>query len=169
MRAWNSTFKAKQSSLKRSQIENRKPEPKMKSLAMRVAEACGTAINHKCKEPSVFRSEQHRRNVAALPCLSCGAQKRSQAAHLNFAALGKGMGIKLSDALCVPLCADSLGRRGCHSLLDQGGVYDKATAKTLQLKWLHQTRDELKAQGKWPEAAEADVVRLVGEYLRRQM
>lgn len=37
--------------------------------------------------------------VAALPCLSCGVQRRSQAAHLNFVALGKGMGIKLFDAL----------------------------------------------------------------------
>ena len=41
-------------------------------------------------------------------------------------------------------------------MLDHGGVYYKATAVGLQITWLHQTRDELKRLGQWPEEADRD-------------
>ncbi|WP_338509146.1 hypothetical protein [Burkholderia gladioli] len=66
-----------------------------------------------------FRSEDLRRLVVTLPCMNCGVERHTQAAHMN---LGKGMGLKASDAAIAALCADRPGIRGCHSLLDQGGA-----------------------------------------------
>lgn len=139
------------------------------SLGQRVAKLVGTALQHRPKPQGVYRSEQHRRNVAALPCANCGRWNRSQAAHMNGIEFGKGLGLKVSDALMFPLCADNAWGRGCHSMLDQGGIYDKATAVGLQITWLHQTRDELKRLGQWPEQADRDVETFVGAYLRRQV
>jgi hypothetical protein len=136
-------------------------------LAQRIAETLGLAVKAERRGPSVFRSRAHRMNVAALDCACCGRVGRSQAAHLNLVALGKGKGLKVSDALLVALCADEPGLHGCHYRLDQGGAYDKATAAALQVLWLQETRDMLSARGQWPEAAEADMVRLVGAYLAR--
>lgn len=155
--------------LKRSPFPVRAQAKRAVGLGQAVARLVGTHLQHKPKVPSVFRSEQHRRHVAALACVNCGIEKRSQAAHLNGVEFGKGMGIKVSDALLIPLCADSFLRRGCHSLLDQGGVIDKATAVAHQIDWLHKTRDELKRQNKWAQEAEDDMVRIVGAYLRRSM
>ena len=58
-----------------------------------------------------WRSEKFRKLVASLDCGACGASGPSQAAHRNE---GKGMGIKVSDALCAALCP------ACHTELDQG-------------------------------------------------
>ncbi|SOE48077.1 hypothetical protein ODI_R1220 [Orrella dioscoreae] len=142
-------------------------KPKGPGLAQRLADVLGVAIDHKPKGPTVYRSRQHRQNVAELSCVQCGKQQRSQCAHLNLLAVGKGKGLKVSDALTVPLCADGLAFRGCHSKLDQGGVYDKPTSASLQILWLQQTRTELQRLGQWPEAAEADFVRHIGAYLAR--
>lgn len=58
-----------------------------------------------------WRSERFRRLVSTLDCGACGATGPSQAAHRNE---GKGMGLKVSDALCAALCP------ACHHELDQG-------------------------------------------------
>lgn len=58
-----------------------------------------------------WRSEKFRKLVASIDCSACGASGPSQAAHRNE---GKGMGIKVSDALCAALCPT------CHTELDQG-------------------------------------------------
>jgi hypothetical protein len=158
---WNSTFQRK-APLKRSRTG------KSQGLGHKVATALGLLKSVERKPSSLFRSRRHRMNVAALSCICCGREKRSQAAHLNLLVAGKGMGLKASDALVVALCCDDLGRRGCHHLLDQGGVYDKATSTSLQIKWLQETRDMLRKLGQWPDAAEADMQRLIGDYLRRQ-
>lgn len=155
--------------LKRSAFKAKPKEKKGPSMPMVVAKLVGTLFKHQPKLPAVFRSEQHRRNVAALPCANCGRWYRSQAAHMNGVEFGKGLGLKVSDALMFPLCTDNAWGRGCHSMLDQGGVYDKATAVALQITWLHQTRDELKRLGQWPEEADRDVETFVGAYLRRQV
>ena len=56
----------------------------------------------------------HLQAIRALPCLKCGLEEGSEAAHvrLNSAALGKrtGIGEKPDDRWTVPLCA------GCHRL-----------------------------------------------------
>ena len=63
-----------------------------------------------------WRSEKFKRLVASLDCSACPAPGPSQAAHRNE---GKGMGIKVSDALCAALCP------ACHTELDQGKTMTK--------------------------------------------
>lgn len=58
------------------------------------------------------RDEKYLRLMRELPCAGCGAEDGTVvAAHRNQ---GKGMGIKVSDALVVPLCYR------CHTEFDQG-------------------------------------------------
>lgn len=64
----------------------------------------------------IWRSEKFRKLVASLDCSACPAPGPSQAAHRNE---GKGMGIKVSDALCAALCPT------CHAELDQGKSMSK--------------------------------------------
>jgi hypothetical protein len=143
-------------------------EKKGAGLAQRIAQSLGMGISHRRAAPSVFRSEDHLRAVATLPCACCGRPKRSQAAHVNLQMGQKGMGIKASDALTFPLCADGFLVLGCHSRLDQGGIYDKATSAAMQIRWLEKTRDRLRQLGQWPEAAERDFQRFIVAYLERQ-
>lgn len=65
------------------------------------------------REP--IRDEAYRRWVASLPCIQCGAEGRSQAAHPNF---GKGMSQKTDDTDCFPLCAPTVNWMGCHMAHD---------------------------------------------------
>jgi hypothetical protein len=67
----------------------------------------------------MFRSEAYRRAVASLPCMACGREGMTQAAHNNQIGSGKGMGIKSGDETCMALCID------CHRTLDQGGKMTK--------------------------------------------
>ena len=52
------------------------------------------------------RSEAYRRAVASLPCIACGIQGYSQAAHLP----PEAKGMKQSDLLTFPLCCARLVR-----------------------------------------------------------
>ncbi len=61
-------------------------------------------------------SEAWRRAVAELPCVLCGREGDTQAAHRNE---GKGMGLKTDDALTAALCTT------CHSAIDQGPDYSR--------------------------------------------
>ena len=54
-----------------------------------------------------------RKAVAALPCMNCGREGRTQAAHCNQ---GKGMAMKTSDSTLAALCVE------CHAHLDSGGI-----------------------------------------------
>lgn len=145
----------------------RSREKKGPGLAQRIAQSLGRALVHKHSDPSVFRSREHRQNVASLGCVRCGLQKHSQAAHLNLLALGKGRGLKVSDALLIPLCCTRVGAIGCHVLLDSSGYFDWSTSEALQLTWMLQTRDRLISMGQWPDAAEFDFARFVVTYLER--
>ena len=88
-----------------------------------------------------LRSEKYRRAVSELPCAHCGKPGPSQAAHSDSD--GKGMGIKAGDDTCYPLCADSVGRRGCHSLIGATGVFTKEQRRTLETRYAEQTRKAL--------------------------
>ena len=88
------------------------------------------------------RDEAYRRLVAALPCVSCGAHGRSQAAH----GPSLGRGIKASDMECFPLCADGPGRVGCHSRFDQYRLADRAERPSLAQRWAEQTRLQIKGE-----------------------
>lgn len=83
-----------------------------------------------------YRSEALRRAVVMLPCMKCGIEGHTQAAHMNF---GKGGAIKASDAALAALCADRPGTRGCHALLDQGGKLPKAERRAFELEMVAKT------------------------------
>lgn len=156
---WNSTFKNPGKPLKRSAWKPSKParpmfrhrEKRGPGLAQRVALEAGTAIKHE-RLSDDKRNEQHRKNVAALPCVVCGIEKFSQAAHPNF---DKGMALKNCDSLTFPLCCDRPGVRGCHSLHDQGAIYTKAERPLREWEHIDATRAQLIRQNKWDAATEA--------------
>src|SRR5690606_28019594 len=91
----------------------------------------------------LLRSEQHRRNVAALGCLVTG--KPAQACHVNF---GKGMGLKVCDSLCFPLSPE------LHREHDQGGI---PRIERIRREWeyVDQTRAQLIRKNQWPAHVEA--------------
>lgn len=89
---------------------------------------------------SPVRDEAYRRRVAALPCAHCGKHGPSQCAHGDE---GKGMGIKACDLTCWPACADSPGRRGCHSLIGASGMFSREQRRTLETQYAAATRKAL--------------------------
>ncbi|HKR45463.1 MAG TPA: hypothetical protein VJU59_38310 [Paraburkholderia sp.] len=76
--------------------------------------------------------------------MNCGVEKYTQAAHMN---LGKGQGIKASDAALAALCCDRPGMRGCHALLDQGGIFTKAERRAFELEMVAKTYIALMERG----------------------
>ncbi|MEL6466578.1 MAG: hypothetical protein AAFO57_00405 [Pseudomonadota bacterium] len=80
-----------------------------------------------------YRSEALRRAVASLPCVCCGRQGATQAAHANLSCFGKGMGHKASDAALMALCLV------CHAELDQGKTMTKAEKRDKQMEWIAKT------------------------------
>lgn len=87
----------------------------------------------------VVRSEPYRRLVAALPCISCGIEGFTQAAHPNT---GKGGGIKTDDRDCFPLCsAGSINN--CHQQFDQGAMFTKEGRRRIEPIWSAATRIRL--------------------------
>jgi hypothetical protein len=91
-----------------------------------------------------FRSEAIRRAVVQLPCMHCGTQGYTQAAHTNQ---NKGGGIKASDAAIAALCADRPGIRGCHAMLDQGGIFTKAERRAFEIEMVALTYIALVERG----------------------
>ena len=85
------------------------------------------------------RSEAYRRLVAGLPCILCGLEGQSQAAH--GPTLGRG--IKASDLDCFPLCCDRPGVRGCHGQFDNFALFDADNRRTIAATWAEQTRKAL--------------------------
>ena len=77
-----------------------------------------------------YRSEKLRRAVAALPCVCCGREGMTQAAHANQ---GKGMGIKAPDSWLAALCAE------CHAALDQGGILPKEERRAFEMEMIAKT------------------------------
>ena len=99
------------------------------------------------EKESPLRSEPYRRLVAALPCAHCGIEGYSQCAHANT---GKGTGTKSSDTESFPLCACQPGRRGCHSLFDQGALFSKEARRAKEAEWVAKTRLQILSSGLWP-------------------
>ena len=91
-----------------------------------------------------YRSEPLRRAVAQLPCMKCGISGYTQAAHMN---LGKGGGIKASDAAIAALCCDRPGVRGCHAMLDQGGKLLKLERRAFEIEMVALTYIALLERG----------------------
>jgi len=150
MKAFNSTLKTgkplqRKTPLQAKQTLRRHREKREKGLAQRIAESVGTAIKHLKGEAHLLRSEQHRRNVAALACVCCGKAGPSQCAHANAT---KGMGQKVCDSLTFPACPD------CHRAHDQGGVLTKAERWRREWEYVDATRAQLIRRNQWPAEVE---------------
>jgi len=90
-----------------------------------------------------WRSKQHLKNVASLPCQICGLEGQTQAAHSNLAIHGKGRSLKASDEYTVALCF------ACHHDLDAGHRLSKDEKKQMYFNALRNT---------WLELLERDLV-----------
>ena len=97
------------------------------------------------KAPPV-RSEAYRRAVASLPCINCGIQGYSQAAHLP----PEAKGMKQSDLLTFPLCRTRVGIPGCHQDYDQYRLFPRAAAMAVGRAWAAETQRRLLAMGLVP-------------------
>ena len=93
------------------------------------------------------RSQQYLRVVASLPCIACGIQGYSQAAHLP----PEAKGMKQSDLLTFPLCCTRVGIPGCHQDYDQYRLFPRAAAMTVGRAWAADTRSKVQALGMWPK------------------
>ena len=129
------------SDIAKSAIENALEKP------VNVALIHGTGPAAPVEKESPLRSEAYRRAVASLPCIHCGIEGYSQCAHANT---GKGTGTKSSDTESFPLCACQPGRRGCHSLFDQGALFSKEARRAKEAEWVAKTRLQILSSGLWP-------------------
>ena len=62
------------------------------------------AVSKPARRTDVRRNRQHKDFVRSLPCVSCGAAPRNQAAHIRCGTDG-GTGLKPHDKWTLPLCA----------------------------------------------------------------
>lgn len=94
--------------------------------------------------------EGYRRLVAALPCMWCGREGRSNHAHEN---VGKGMGMKVDDRRAMPLCVDDMGKTGCHTAFDQYYLIDGGRDAHAELGRImaEKTRKIIRDAGCWPK------------------
>ena len=113
----------------------RAPEPVASAPAAQVAKA------------APVRSEAYRRLVASLPCIACGIQGYSQAAHLP----PEAKGMKQSDLLTFPLCCTRVGIPGCHQDYDQYRLFPRDAAMAVGRAWAADTQRRIQAMGLWPE------------------
>lgn len=120
----------------------------IKSVVPRAAVMGGSCTGAAVRKEAPLRSEKYRRAVASLPCAHCGALGYSQCAHANT---GKGAGTKVSDLDSFPLCACQPGRRGCHSIFDQGAMFSKEERRAREIAWIEQTQRQVLALGLWPK------------------
>lgn len=89
--------------------------------------------------------EAYRRLVAARPCINCGLEGSSQAAHPNT---GKAKGMKADDRLCFPLC--HVGGNSCHGRFDLYQLYGRLMQSELEPEWALQTQRAILSDGDWP-------------------
>lgn len=110
--------------------------PRPRAVAVAVSDGKARMVVPVPKERPA-RDETYLRWVATLPCAHCGKAAPSQAAHADQ---GKGMGIKASDLTAYPLCADSPGRLGCHSIIGAGGTMPRELRRQLEQRYAQITR-----------------------------
>jgi len=139
---WNSSLQRK-TPMKRAKAD------RAQGLGHKVAAALNFLSPPERKPESVFRSRQHRMNVAALACVCCGRFGPSQCAHANY---GKGAGTKVSDLLTFPLCPE------CHRDHDAGGM-PRNLRRQKESQYILITRMNIQSMGEWtPAMAERFVI-----------
>jgi len=97
---------------------------------------------------NAIEHEGYRRLVAAMPCMNCGINDNSQAAHPNT---NKAKGMKADDRLCFPLCAVRFNAPGCHYLFDQHQLFPRSERAAVERQWAAQTRTAIQLAGLWPK------------------
>ena len=116
--------------------------------AFRAPQPVATTPAEPVTKDAPVRSEAYRRAVASLPCIACGIQGYSQAAHLP----PEAKGMKQSDLLTFPLCCTRVGIAGCHQDYDQYRLFPRAAAMAVGLAWAADTQRRILAMGLWPKA-----------------
>ena len=116
--------------------------------AFRAPQPVATTSGEPVTKDAPVRSEAYRRAVAALPCIACGIQGYSQAAHLP----PEAKGMKQSDLLTFPLCCTRVGIAGCHQDYDQYRLFPRAAAMAVGRAWAADTQRRILAMGLWPKA-----------------
>lgn len=115
-----------------------------------------------------IRSEAYRRLVAALPCIKCGIQGYSQAAHVP----PEGKGTKQEDREIFALCCTRPSINGCHADFDQYRLFPRVLAMPMARYWAFETRRQVIQSGTWPKGLalfnesplNADTPRLLGAH-----
>lgn len=115
--------------------------------AFRAPQPVTTAPAARVEKSAPVRSKPYLRVVASLPCIACGIQGYSQAAHLP----PEAKGLKQSDLLTFPLCCVRLGVPGCHQDYDQYRPFPREAAMTVGRAWAADTQRRIKAMGLWPK------------------
>ncbi len=95
------------------------------------------------KKFEYHRDKAHLKAVADLPCMRCGMEGFTQAAHSNQLEHGKGRGIKASDKYVAALCLK------CHHEIDMGNKLTKQERKDEWNRAFDRTVAELKERKKW--------------------
>ena len=98
------------------------------------------------KENAV-KHKGYLRLVASLPCIRCGIQGYSQAAHPP----PTGKGRKEDDRKCFPLCCTRPDNPGCHFQFDQYQLFPREKAVRKAEEWGRDTRLLIIRAGMWPE------------------
>jgi len=102
------------------------------------------------KKDKPVENKSYLRLVAARPCINCGIQGHSQAAHENA---GKGKSMKTDDRRTFPLC--TVAANGCHEAFDQYRLFSgRAAHVTMGATWSKETREAIRADGLWPKDLE---------------
>lgn len=92
-----------------------------------------------------MRSESYRRWVASLPCIVCGIEGYTQAAHPNY---GRGLGQKASDLECFPLCGTRPGHMGHHYEHDNLIEMTLAERREFERQYIAKTQAMARAAGR---------------------
>ncbi len=121
--------------------------PSVTPGAFRAPVAVSAAPAAHVEKATPVRSQAYLRVVASLPCIACGIQGYSQAAHLP----PEAKGMKQSDLLTFPLCCVRVGVPGCHQDYDNYRLFPKHAAMTVGRAWAADTQRRIQAMGLWPK------------------
>jgi hypothetical protein len=141
-KAW-ADFKAEQAKGERAAKKEAKASPELTA-------ALGALLHPTVgvpKAPPALRSRPYRMLVASFPCINCGVEKHSQAAH----APPTGKGKKESDEDLFPLC--TVSANDCHGKFDGMKLHASPAERRAQAKtWARQTQKRALKTGKVPKA-----------------
>jgi hypothetical protein len=135
------TFKPKCPPRPAKQMEGYAPRPRPVAPALPAAVELGPVVVR--PKRAYVRSEAYRRLVASMPCIHCGIEGYSQAAHSDAGADGKGGGIKADDDTCYPACGPRPGHPGCHWLLGTSGHFPRELKRSIERLYAQHTRETL--------------------------